>query len=218
MQQLQPSKNPGSSSIFNISEQGINELNKAGIDLNGLFLLDCLKNNIELPKLNAKMEAWQQGLTRKGYITESGRLTVLGTSLLYAVENGVSFSKTNGVMATLGRDKEFEQWWKIYPSTDVFEYKGKKFQGTRGFRVKKTECFDKFKKILNENEVTSEDLIRALEYEILLKKEGSFREGENKLKYMQNSLTYLTQRTFENFVEISKVSKVNIKSPNNMDL
>ena len=47
-------------------------------------------------------------------------------------------------------------------------------------------------------------MVEALEYEVVQKKENSVKAGENKLKYMQNSLTYLNQRTFEPFIELIK--------------
>ena len=69
-------------------------------------------------------------------------------------------------------------------------------------RVKKDDCKLKLKKILDEGEYTTDELVAALEYEVLQKKENSVKAGENKLKYMQNSLTYLNQRTFEPFIEL----------------
>ena len=35
-----------------------------------------------------------------------------------------------------------------------------------------------------------------------MKKEESFTKGDNKLTYMQNSLTYLNQKSFENFIDV----------------
>ena len=43
-----------------------------------------------------------------------------------------------------------------------------------------------------------------MEYDVLNKKENSVKAGENKLKYLQNSLTYLTQRSYEPYIEIVK--------------
>jgi CRISPR/Cas system CSM-associated protein Csm2 small subunit len=36
------------------------------------------------------------------------------------------------------------------------------------------------------------------------KKENSVKSAVNRMMYMQNSLTYLNQRTFESFVELLK--------------
>lgn len=45
-------------------------------------------------------------------------------------------------------------------------------------------------------------MISALEYEVLQKKENSIKTKTNKLSFMQNSLTYLNQCTFEPFIEL----------------
>jgi hypothetical protein len=186
--------------------------------MNGLLLLDFLKRGIDITEVHPKMEAWKQELQRKGYLTKDGDLSITGNLILTSINTGLSFPVMKKIVHQ-GMDEAFEEWWKTYPSTDIFEYKGKKFAGTRGFKVKKAECLIKFRKILEEGEFRYDDMIRALEYEILLKKEASIREGENKMKYMQNSLTYLNQRTFENFIEISKTVKVEIKSStNNIDI
>jgi hypothetical protein len=104
-------------------------------------------------------------------------------------------------------DDEFERWWKAYPGTDTFSYKGKSFSGSRSMRVKKDECKVKLKKILEEGEYTIDELIAALEFEVLQKKENSLKTGTNKLSFQQNSLTYLNQRTFEPFIELVRAGE-----------
>jgi len=101
----------------------------------------------------------------------------------------------------------FEEWWKAYPGTDTFSHKGKDFTGGRGLRVNKEECKIKFDKIVNEGEYTGQDLIDALKFDVLQKEENSVNTKANKLSYMQNSLTYLNQRSFEPFIELVKQGK-----------
>lgn len=98
----------------------------------------------------------------------------------------------------------FEAWWKVYPGTDTFTHKGVSFTGSRGLRVNKEECKLKFDKILGEGEYTADVMIEALQFDILQKKENSVKTKTNKVTYMQNSLTYLNQRTFEPFIELIK--------------
>ncbi len=81
--------------------------------------------------------------------------------------------------------------------------------------MKKEDCKTKIKAILNEGDYTIDDLIRALDFEVFQKKEKSVKEGKNSITYMQNSLTYLNQRTFENFIEISKNQKVQERQQSN---
>jgi hypothetical protein len=49
--------------------------------------------------------------------------------------------------------------------------------------------------------------------EILQKKENSIKTATNKMSFMQNSLTYLNQRTFEPFIELVREG-VKIKESN----
>jgi hypothetical protein len=57
---------------------------------------------------------------------------------------------------------------------------------------------------LEEGEYTLEELVEALRFDVLQKKENSVKTNTNKLTYMQNSLTYLNQRSFEPFIELIK--------------
>jgi hypothetical protein len=75
-------------------------------------------------------------------------------------------------------------------------------------RVRKDECKLKFNKILGEGEYTVHELIKALELEVNQKKENSVKSGTNRMTFMQNSLTYLNQRTFEVFIELIKEGHV----------
>jgi dsDNA-specific endonuclease/ATPase MutS2 len=68
----------------------------------------------------------------------------------------------------------------------------------------KEECKRKFKTILEEGEYTAQQLIDALKYEVEQKIERSIRERKNLMSYMQGSIPYLNQRTFEGFIELMK--------------
>src|SRR5882724_8829713 len=165
MQKLEQ-KSPVLSKIFNITAEGFQTLTQAGLDMNGLFLLDCLRQNYDIGQLSEKMEAWRQNLWRKGFITDENKITVSGNTLLSSVESGTPFQiKGNQEVTSF-----FERWWKTYPSTDHFEHRGKLFKGSRGLKLKKSDCATRFQKILNEGEHMGDDLIRALEYEVNMKK------------------------------------------------
>lgn len=156
---------------------------------------------------NLKVQATVQNLVRRGLISEEGSLTQLGYQTLSGIRSGEQILPTSGVAKKQVREismEAFERWWMEYPSTDIFSYNGRKFRGTRGFKCRKVDCKKLYTKIIGEAEYTCEDLLRALKYEIEIKKENSFATGENKLKYMPNTYTYLYQRVFENFIEISK--------------
>lgn len=205
MQQLP--ENSQELSLFNLTIEGFWQLQSSGIDLNHLFILECLNEGTDIEKHTniAKVKAWKQNLYRKSLITEAGEVTTLGKELLTSLALPNSSSPREIIKKAISSaDDAFDQWWKAYPSTDMFSYGGIRFDGARGLRQKKEDCRKKFGEILLEGEYSAEDLIRALEYEIFMKKENSVKQKENKMKYMQNSLTYLNQRTFENFVELAR--------------
>lgn len=201
MQQLQQEQSSQTSSVFNLTIEGFKQLQTYGIDLNHLFILECLSEGADIANHmnSSKVAAWKQNLYRKSLTTEKGEITTLGKSLLTALSSGALPGEI--VKKARGEsDDQFEMWWKAYPSTDIFEYKFKVFNGSRGLKQKKEDCRKKFNEILLEGEHSSEDLIRALNREVTLKKEQSVKENENKMKYMQNTATYLNQRTYENFI------------------
>jgi hypothetical protein len=146
-----------------------------------------------------RIAAVYQALIRKGLITENDeKLTTLGRDLL-------DFLNIKGSAKIIKRKPattDFEEWWKTYPGTDDFTYKGKKFKGTRALRLYKDDCRLKFDKILLEGEYTAAQLIAALNFEILQKKETSIATNTNRLTFMQGSSVYLNQRAFEPYIEL----------------
>lgn len=171
-------------------------------------MLECLNEGTDLAAHmeGSKIKAWKQNLFRKDLLTERGEITSLGKLLL---QNISSAEAPRDIIKQVRKkvDDEFELWWKEYPSTDSFSFRERRFEGSRGLRQKKDDCRKKFNEILLEGEYSSEDLMTALRLEVRLKKDQSVKDSENKMKYMQNTLTYLNQRTFENFIELARAQK-----------
>jgi len=177
-----------------------------------MFLLKMIHEQSDVSELvaeSAKIAALYQSLKRKGLITESeDKITTMGTELLVFLE-----TKDPGKIVKKKVDTSiFEEWWKAFPGTDTFTHKGKAFSGSRSMRVSKDDCRIKFDKILLEGEYTAQDLIEALKFDVLQKKEASVDQGKNKLTYMQNSLTYLNQRSYEPFIELLKEGAVIVET------
>ena len=191
------------------------ELLKKGYSLDVVFLLKLIEEDYDVRALrtdNIKIEALYQTLVRKGLITEKG-LTLTGKELLKFINIK---EPTVRIQKKVDITSEFEEWWKAFPGTDNFTYKGKKFSGDRTLRKTKEDCQLKFDKILEEGEYTAKDLIDSLNLDVLQKKENSVKTGTNKLTYMQNSLTYLNQRSFEPFIDLLKEGyNVEDKAPTN---
>jgi len=185
-----------------ISPQQYEELIKIGHNLDVIFLLKLIDEQYDVSPLcegSMKIASVYQSLIRKALITKDDeKLTVLGRDLLVFMDTKMNTKIVRRRPATT----DFEEWWKTYPGTDSFEYKNKKFTGTRSIRKGKDECRLKFDKILLEGEYTAAQLIGALNYELLQKKESSVDSNSNRMTFMQNSVTYLNQRAFEAYIEL----------------
>jgi len=177
------------------------QIQNKGYSLDIIYLLKEAELGLldeDIKKESKKVENSILTAVRKGLLTEDLKISLEGKEILsfLSSQEGVKLVK-NKV-----KDDGFDKWWKCYPGTPNFTYKGKSFTGDRSMRVKKEDCKSKIKSILNEGEYTIEDLISALQLEIHQKMETSYKTGQNKMIYFQNSLTYLNQRTFEAFIEL----------------
>lgn len=187
---------------LNVTPEQFEELIKRSYNLDIIYLLKLIDEQYDVASLckdSMRLAAIYQSLIRKGLITETDeKLTTIGKDLLEFLDAKMTGKLIKRKPATT----DFEEWWKIYPGTDSFEYKGKKFTGTRAIRKGKDECRLKFDKIILEGEYTAQQLIAALNYEILQKKESSLQTNSNRMTFMQNSVTYLNQRAFEPYIEL----------------
>jgi len=182
-----------------VNQQKWLELLKKGYSLDLLYYLQLVEKEESIEN-TSKTEVFFNTLVKKGLLSDDGKLTLTGKELLDFVKNPSlsSFKKTKP------KNEDFDKWWQTFPATDTFEVNGKKFKGTRALRVKKEDCKAKIEKILNEGEYTIDDLIGALKLEVEQKIENSYKTGQNKLQYMQNSSTYLHQKTYEAYIELYK--------------
>jgi len=191
--------------LSNLKFSHFSSIQKRGYSLDMIFLLNLIvEEQLDVEKLCAeipKIEAIYQGIKRKGLITEEGKLTLPGKELMAFLETE---QESVELIKKKPNEDDFALWWKAYPGTDTFTHKTKSFSGSRNLRAKKDECKIKFDKIIEEGEYTVAELIEALQHEVLQKKENSVATGVNKMTFMQNSLTYLNQRTFEPFIELIK--------------
>jgi hypothetical protein len=159
--------------------------------------------------LSEKWKGIAQTLIRFQYISEDGLITIKGKEIYESLCNrGVIDENTKNIREIMTKDY-FEEWWKLYPVSDGFKRGDKKFGISRSLKVygKKADHRKKLEAIINEGQHTWKDLIEALETEILYRKDESCRSGDNKLKYMHNSLTYIIQRDFEAWIEENKKPK-----------
>ena len=185
---------------------------KSGFNLDMLFFIMQVEEGADVDEMikdNSKISMLHQTVRRKGLLSDTNKVTIIGKELIAFLneEKEVKMPKKKKT------DTDFDKWWNLYPGTDTFTHGGQSFTGTRGMRVKKEECKTKFNSILLEGEYKPNELIAALEFEILQKKENSVKTKTNRLTFMQNSLTYLNQRSFEPFIELIRDGKTITVSP-----
>ena len=188
---------------LHITPQQFEELIKKSYSLDIIYLLKLIDSEYDVTPLyenSMRLSAIYQSLIRKGLIAkDEHQLTTVGKDLLAFVGE----DKTNNkFVKRKPKATAFEEWWKLYTGTDTFTYKGKSFKGTRALRKDKQACKIKFNTILMEGDYTSDQLIKALDFEIMQKVTMSYTTGSNRITYQQNSLTYLNQRTYEAYVEL----------------
>jgi len=187
---------------FKLTISHFEQLLKQSYSLDQIYLLKLVEANIDIqPSVDGSMKiaGLYQSLVRKGLISDvTQAITQTGRELLTYVDSEVK----EPIKKKKQNSSDFDNWWNTFPSTDNFEYKGKNFLGSRGLKRAREDCRIKFNKILSEGDSTAEEIVKATLLDVFLKKEASVKFGENRLKYIQNSLTYLTQRSFEPFVEM----------------
>ena len=187
---------------MHITPQMFKELIKKSYNLDLIYLLKLIEEQHDIAPMyedSMKIAALYQTLIRKGLITEDeDKLTNTGKDLLKFIGN----QENKEIVKRKPITTDFEEWWKHYPPTDSFDVNGVTFKGSRALRRAKQECRRKFQTIVNEGDYTAQQIIDALKFEVEQKIERSLKERKNMLTFMQGSVTYLNQRTFEGFIEL----------------
>ena len=178
------------------------EIIKQQYSLDHIAILKLVNDNIELGEMiegSKRFAALYQSAIRKGILTEDGSaVSNVGKELLQYLED----RKEEKSFVRKKESSDFDSWWGIFPPTDNFVYEDIKFTGCRNLRLNKEECRLKFERLVSDGLYTAEEIIEATRYDVLQKMRESVRKKSNKLTYLQNSLTYLRQHSFESFIEL----------------
>jgi hypothetical protein len=200
-----------------ITPSHFRELIKEGISLDLLYLLSIIKEGRDLSQFRSRKEqALLQSLQRRFLVTEDKKLTLEGEKVFtfLSIDGDVE-----GYLRPEIADDGFELFWKTYPSTDAVIDKGKVvLKPARSLKGDKKEAAQLYRQILGEGEFTAAQILKALEYEVKMKVETSLKIRENKMKYMQNSSTWLRQRTFAQFIAVSELDNQSTKSAGAVDI
>lgn len=96
---------------------------------------------------------------------------------------------------------EYNEWWITYPASERFEYKGKKWTGTRALRDKKEQGWPLYQ--IARKDYTAEQLLNALKCEVEARKIESYNHKDpkyNALHYMKATTAYLNIRRYEMWI------------------
>lgn len=202
---------------FNVTPSHFEQLLKQSYSLDHIFLLKLIEANIDIQPLtdgSMKIAGLYQSLVRKGLVSDvTQQITQVGRELLTFADSEIK----KPMKKLKQKTSDFDAWWNVFPSTDNFEYNGKRFSGSRGLKRNREECRIKFNKILAEGDYTTDDIVQATLLDIFLKKEASVKNGDNRMSYIQNSFTYIAQRSFEPFLEMIKTGINPIKMHESTD-
>jgi len=77
---------------------------------------------------DAKMKMLYQTVRRKGLLSESNKITIVGKEVLSFLNEKIEEPKIPKKKKT---DSDFDKWWMTYPGTDTFTYKSQSFTGRR---------------------------------------------------------------------------------------
>lgn len=164
-----------------------------------VVILDWANRGLALDHIiggSKRIEAIYNTMIRKGLLTNENKITAIGAEILSFISKKTNRKFDKPKVET----GDFDKWWKVFPSNDKFEVGGKKFGPTRSFKTLKDECRLMFNKMVLDKEFTAQEIIDATLYDVNLKKKRSYTKNSNQLKYLQNSATYLRQKTFMGFV------------------
>ena len=179
------------------------ELIRKGISLDMVFLMKNIDEGVSIDDMCInldKIAAMRQALIRKSLITEDGlSITLDGKEVLVFLTS----KEPKGLpkKEKTSYDTEFGIWWKSFPDKDTFDHGGKHFEGARTLRINEKRCREIFNEIISSRVYTAQEIIDATSMDILKKKNMSVRTNTNKLSYLQNSATYLYQKSFEPYIE-----------------
>lgn len=196
---------------LDITPDHFRELITKSYSLDIVYLLGLINEGLDVAPLldsSHKIKAIYGSLIRKQLITDEQKLTKEAIDIL----DFISKKRNTKILKKKPDVSEFDEWWEMFPSTDIFSFGGKKFNGTRSLKSNKEKCRLEFNKILGEGVFTKDDVIRGTRFDVELKMSNSLKSGSNKLTFLQNSHTYLYNRSFAPFVKLSAEGQ--IKSPN----
>ena len=193
-------------------------LDKFNISVDQLLLLELLffKEYTEIehyiPRLAQTYDIMVQNLFRRDFIklydenitgmknVRNLCVSLKGENVIKALRD-IKWESNQEIIITT--ESCFNEFWDAFPSSD----KWASFPLTRALKADKNGCNKRYSKLLVEEGYKHEDVMTALEYQKNLFKKNSTMI-ENKMKFFQNSATWLNQKTFLEYLELSKEEQI----------
>lgn len=97
-------------------------------------------------------------------------------------------------------DKGFREFWNEYPPSGNFTYRGMSFISSRVLRSNYQVCEMLYMKALTENNVTPEQMLKAIKKQVSIAKKESYETGQNKIAYMPGLEVYIRQAKYLAFI------------------
>lgn len=199
--------------LFNIEIGNFLSYIKNGISLDQIYILQLYEKgeDITIHISSSKVEGWRVNLVRKGYLEKDNKVTELGKSLLSGDNIGevIKINKKELKKAVEGIKSDFDRWWDTFPATDKIPEAN--MQTTRPLRTDRDKCKELFCNMVDKGEFTADQIINGTACDVANRRKLSIKTGKNGLTFLQNSATYLRQKTFEPLIE-EKVTLIKSQS------
>ena len=112
---------------------------------------------------------------------------------------------------------KFEILWNHFPASARFEYKGKKFTSDRVLRANRAVCFTQYRKLLEEDKVDPDVVLKCLKVQLETIKIESYKTDQNKMNYLNGFEFWLRQKKYQGFIGEEMPEEI-IVSNNTIDM
>jgi hypothetical protein len=186
--------------LIDINESQIKALSKVSLNLTHFWLLHLLSGVdtvVYIPQIRERKLLEDRGLISKKGILPAGEAfykQICDTKLETPVSKKV---KEEAI------DNGFSEFWNSYPASANFSYRGMTFKSERALRSNKQVCEMLYNAAISKGEVTKEQILAALKYQVREAKEASFKTGTNKLQFFPGVEPYLRQEKYMAFIEVA---------------
>jgi len=176
----------------------ISILRKSKMTLNHLVVLDMAIDQQDLTGYRETALLRSLGMVDEHGCTTSGK--AFYESVIASVDSPV---KSRRIKVVDDQDNGFEEFWKEFPVSAQFTYRDLLFKSERTLKSQKQVCKAKYNKLLAEDKITPDVLLRCLQLEVATRKEESYNDWkkQNKLQYMPGCEVWLNGKSYIGYLD-----------------